>query len=219
MERRLTISIEGRPKLQGKEFFIPGDISSAAFFIAASCMLEGSSLSIRDVGLNPTRLGFLSVLRKMGASIVVSNAKDAVEPYGDIRITHAPLKGVTIEKEDVPLLIDEVPILAVLATCAKGKTVIKGIQELRVKETDRIFSMTENLTKMGVDIKPEKDSLVIHPRKGRLKKATLKSFKDHRTAMSAVIASLAAEGDCKIEDIDCVNTSFPEFFRILEGLK
>ena len=215
----LTTSIEGEKELSGKEFFIPGDISSAAFFIAASSILEGSDITIRDVGLNPTRTGFLSALTKMGADITIKNKKDKVEPYGDIRVKYAPLKSIVIEKKDIPILIDEVPILAVLASQAEGKTVIKGVSELRVKETDRISSIMENLTRMGVDIKTDNEDLVINGRRKRFKKAALDSFKDHRTAMSAVVAGLSATGDCKIKDTDCINTSFPEFFEILDHLK
>jgi 3-phosphoshikimate 1-carboxyvinyltransferase len=217
--KHLTVTVKGKSELQEKKFFIPGDISSAAFFIAAACMLQGSDLTIRDVGLNPTRLGFLNTLSKMGAGISVANRKNGVEPYGDIRVKHAPLRAAIIEKKDVPLLIDEVPILAVLASAAEGTTAIKGIAELRVKEADRISSMTENLKCMGVDIKAEGENLFVKGHKRRFDPAVLHSFKDHRTAMSIAIAALSATRDCKIEDIDCVNTSFPEFFEILDSLK
>lgn len=215
----LSVSVTGKPDLRGEKFFIPGDISSAAFFIAGACMLEGSHLRIRNVGLNPTRLGFLNTLLKMGARITVTTKKDAVEPYGDIRVEYAPLKCAVVEEKDVPLLIDEVPVLAVLASRAEGTTVIKGISELRVKETDRIFSMTENLKCLGVDIKAEKNNLLIKGEKRRFDAGVLDSFKDHRTAMAIAIAALSATRDCKIKDADCVSTSFPEFFDILGSLK
>ena len=215
----LTIFLEGGHELAGKDFFIPGDISSAAFFIAGASILEGSDIIIREVGLNPTRIGFLSALSRMGADISILNKKETVEPYGDVRVRQMPLKPLHVKAGDVPLLIDEVPILAVLASCIEGKTVIEGISELKVKETDRIASMTENLKRMGVDIKSVGESLVVIGQKRRLTKAVLSSFGDHRTAMSLAIAALSADGDSVIENTDCVNTSFPEFFRMLEYLK
>lgn len=215
----LTVSIEDKTELRGGEFFIPGDISSAAFFIAGASILEGSDITIREVGLNPTRLGFVNTLLRMGADITIHNRKEAIEPYGDIRIRHAKLKSTLVKEEDIALLIDEVPILAVVSSCAKGQTIIEGVSELRVKETDRILSMTENLKFMGVDIRTEKERLIIRGSKPRFKKANISSFGDHRTAMSMAIASLAADGNCVIENADCVDTSFPEFFQILECLK
>jgi len=218
-KKGLRTYLESGRRLYGKDFFIPGDPSSAAFFIAGACILEGSDVTIRNAGLNPTRLGFLNALSKMGADISILNKKEAVEPYGDIRVRSVPLKATVIEEKEVPLLIDEVPILAVVASLAKGKTVIKGVSELKVKETDRVLSMVTNLGRMGADIKSENDNLVINGRKRRLGKARLLSFKDHRTAMSASIAGLAADGDSVIEEADCVNISFPEFFELLDYLK
>lgn len=217
--KNFTVSIGGLPTLTGKEFFIPGDISSAAFFIAASAMLRGSDVTIKDVGLNETRTGFLNVLLRMGADIAVETKKDVVEPYGDIHIKSKPLKATVIEKGEVPLLIDEVPVLAVIAATAEGTTIIKGTSELRVKETDRISSMTENLKRMGVNIKTEGDDLIIEGGIKRFKKATLESFKDHRTAMSMAIASMCSDGGCEIKDVDCIDTSFPNFFKLLDSLK
>ncbi len=218
-KKGLTVSVEGGRRLCGKEFFIPGDISSAAFFIAGACILEGSNLTIRDVGLNPTRLGFLNALLKMGADIKIDKKTEAAEPYGDIRVRYAPLKATVIEERDLPLLIDEVPILSVVASQASGKTVIKGVAELKVKETDRVSSILTNLGRMGADIKSEKNNIVVNGPKRRLRKARLESCGDHRTAMSATIAALASAGDCVIENADCVNISFPEFFELLSCLK
>lgn len=214
----LTASVEGKHELSGKEIFIPGDISSAAFFIAACCLLEGSDATIRNIGLNATRTGFLNVLKRMGADISIKNKKDAVEPYGDIRIKHARLKPTVVKENEIPLLIDEVPILAVIASSAEGKSVIEGISELRLKETDRVLSMTENLKRMGVDIGSDKKKIFIRGKKHRFKKADLKSFGDHRTAMAMYVAALASDGTSTIDDIDCVNTSFPQFFDILSYL-
>lgn len=217
--KNLTVSVEGGRELCGKEFFIPGDISSAAFFIAGACILEGSDITIRNAGLNPTRLGFLNTLKKMGADIAISKKTEAVEPYGDIRVKYAPLTATVVEKEDVPLFIDEIPILAVVASVAEGKTTIKGVSELKLKETDRISSTVTNLGRMGADIKSEKDSLIVNGRKRRFNKARLASFADHRTAMSASIAALLSDGDSVIEGADCVDISFPEFFELLDYLR
>jgi len=218
-KKGLTVSVEGGYGLSGKEFFIPGDISSAAFFIAGACILKGSELTIRDVGLNPTRLGFLNALLKMGADIEVNKKTEAPEPYGDIRVRYAPLKATTIEESDLPLLIDEVPILSVVASQASGTTVIKGASELKVKETDRLFSILTNLGRMGVAIKSESDNIVVSGRARRLRGARMASFRDHRTAMAGAIAGLASGGDSIIEDADCVNISFPEFFELIDHLK
>lgn len=218
-KKHLTVSVEGGAELDGRKFFIPGDISSAAFFIAGASMLEGSDVTVRNIGLNPTRTGFLNTLIKMGGDVNIQNTKDATLPYGDVRVKYAKLKSVVIEEKDIPLIIDEVPILSVLASRAEGRSVIKGIRELRVKETDRIFSMTENLKRMGVDIRIENDNLVVNGGKKRFEKAALESFQDHRTAMSMAIAGLSADGNCEIKDVDCIDTSFPDFFHILDYLK
>ena len=214
-----TVFVEGEGRLRGKEIFIPGDISSAAFFIAGAALLEGSDITIRDVGLNPTRTGFLNALLKMGADIKIQKNKEILEPCGDIRIKGSGLKAITVEKAEIPFLIDEVPILACLACFAEGKTIIKGISELRVKETDRVASMIRNLKSMGADIKDEGENLVIAGGKKRLKSARLLSFKDHRTAMTMAIAALTADGECIIEEADCVNTSFPNFFELVDYLR
>ncbi|MCQ9206492.1 MAG: 3-phosphoshikimate 1-carboxyvinyltransferase [Omnitrophica bacterium] len=214
-----TVSVVGKAELRGSEFFVPGDISSAAFFIAGAALLEGSDLTVREVGLNPTRMGFIDVLLRMGANIKVTTKIDALEPYGDIKVKFASLKSVVIEKSEVPLLIDEVPILSVLAAQARGQTIIKGISELRVKETDRIFSITENLKRMGVEIRAENENLVISGSKKRFEKAVLDSFKDHRTAMAMAIAALFSKGECIVRDTECISTSFPEFFTMLETLQ
>lgn len=218
LRENFTVSVSPG-ELSGGSLFVPGDVSSAAFFIAAACILKDSELTIREVGLNETRMGFLSALIRMGASITVENKKDAVEPYGDIKIKYAPLKGAVIEKPEIPFLIDEVPILAVLAARAEGQTIIKGVTELRVKETDRVLSITENLKSMGVDIEASGEDLIINGGVRRFKKGTLNSYKDHRTAMSMAIASLCADGDSEIKDTSCVNTSFPQFFDLINQIR
>jgi 3-phosphoshikimate 1-carboxyvinyltransferase len=213
----LTVSVTGGP-LDAGTFFIPGDISSAAFFIAAACILEGADIVIRDVGLNPTRMGFVNALQRMGADIAVTGKKERFEPYGDIRARYRKLSPTIVEADRIPLLIDEIPVLAVVASTVRGTTVMKGCAELRVKETDRIGSMVGNLRSLGVDAEAQDDTLVVHGKRERFTGASVRSFGDHRTAMSMAIAGLFADGSCEIDNVDCINTSFPEFFDIARHL-
>lgn len=202
---------------------IPGDISSASFFIVAATILSGSKLLIKDVSLNPTRLGLINVLKRMKANITIlpKDKNNQTEPKGDILIKSSSLKGTVVRKKEVPSLIDELPILMIAAGLAKGKTVIKGIEELRHKETDRIKSMLLNLEKMGVKIKlqekPE-EMLTIEGREKFYGSSNLQSFGDHRTAMSLIITSLRAKKPSKIDDVDCIKKSFPNFIKILESV-
>jgi 3-phosphoshikimate 1-carboxyvinyltransferase len=202
---------------------IPGDISSASFFIVAASLLAGSRLVIRTVSLNPTRIGILNVLRRMGASVKVFwvKASKGGEPFGDIAVCSGVLKAVTIKRNEIPSLIDELPVLMVAACFAAGKTVIKGVEELRVKETDRIKSMTDNLSKMGASIHIVKnrscEDIVIRGT-GGLSGASVKSYGDHRTAMAMVVAGLAAKGKTSIDNIDCVSKSFPDFLQVLKAI-
>lgn len=214
----LKVSVQGGGELDGRAFEVPGDISSAAFFMVGAILLEGSRIRIEKVGVNPTRTGILNVFSRMGARCAVVNRSDAFEPYADIEVESGRTEGTVIEKEEIPTLIDELPALFVLAALSKGKTVIKGAEELRVKETDRIASMKENLGRMGgrVDIK---GSDVVIEGVDRLKAADLRSFGDHRTAMSMAIAALGAEGTSSIDDVECVNKSFPGFFKALDSVK
>lgn len=214
----LKVSVSGLKEMTGKELEIPGDISSASFFAAGAILLNGSRIRINKVSVNPTRAGILNILSRMGARLKVLNAVDSFEPYSDIEAESGPLKGITINESDVPGIIDELPIIFVLASLAKGRTVIKGAEELRVKETDRIVSMKENLEEMGGKVSVEKDRIVIDGVKS-LKGAALKSYGDHRTCMSMAIAALAAEGESSIDDVECVNKSFPGFFKLLDTLK
>lgn len=214
----LSVSVEGGGTLSAKDIEVPGDISSASFFIVGATLLRGSSLEIKSVLCNPTRIGILDVLRRMGAKIDVLNKTETQsEPVCDLSIKAAGLKGVEIGPEVIPSVIDEIPIIMVAAALADGTTVIKGAKELRVKETDRIKSITENLKRMSAEIKVAGDDIVIKGTK-RLKAAGLESFGDHRTAMSMAIAALVAEGTSSISDIECVDTSFPGFFRELRGI-
>ena len=212
------ITVTGRKQLKGVELFIPGDISSAAYFLAAASARKGFNILIKDAGVNPTRIGIIDVLKKMGASInmlnyrVVSN-----EPRADIKIEGSDLTGITINGDMIGMLIDELPLIAVLATQARGKTVISDAQELRVKETDRIKAIVEELKKMGALIKEKEDGFEITgPTK--LKGAVCHSYHDHRMAMSLAIAALYASDKTIIKDAECINVSYPEFFNTLTKL-
>jgi 3-phosphoshikimate 1-carboxyvinyltransferase len=212
-----AISIRGGQVPQACDFTVPGDISSAAFWLVAAVALPGSRLLIRSVGLNPTRNAILAVLRRMGARIHETARNGTGEPIGDIEVTGAPLTATTILPEEVPNLIDEIPVIAVAAALAKGRTVIRNARELRVKETDRITTVVNNLRSMGGVIEEFEDGMEIeggHP----LHAAELESFGDHRIAMAFAIAGLFAEGVTVIRDTGCVNTSYPGFSHHLEAV-
>ncbi|MFD1928148.1 3-phosphoshikimate 1-carboxyvinyltransferase [Sporosarcina siberiensis] len=212
------VSIAGGQTLRGMEVHVPGDISSAAFFMAAAAMLEGSSVEFKRVGLNPTRTGIIDVLREMGAQIEITNTTDENgEPSATIVVAHGNLQGITIGGELIPRLIDELPVIALLATQAMGTTIIKDAEELRVKETDRIAAVTNELKKMGADIEATPDGMIIHgptPLTG----GVLSSYGDHRLGMMAAIAALATTGAVHIEDPSCINISYPHFFEDLNKL-
>ncbi len=214
------ISVTGNAPLKSPgKIHIPADVSSAAFFIALALLLPKSEVTIKSCGINPTRIGFLKTLRKMGALVDIVNIKGKdYEPYADIIVKSSKLKSVIIEPEEIPKMIDEIPIFALLAAFATGETVIKGIGELRVKETDRINSIVTDLTSMGVDIAAEEDTIII---KGpnELKASTVKSFGDHRTAMTMIIAGCLADGETTVQGTDCINTSFPGFMDIISQLQ
>lgn len=207
------------------EIYIPGDISSAAFFIVLAAIIPKAKIIIKQSGLNPGRCGLINVLKRMQAKIKVVVSKDSralnFEPRGEFTIKSSKLKGTVVYPHEIPSIIDELPILMVAACFAYGLTVIKGVGELRVKETDRINSMMFNLKKMGADIRVNKvgrvESIFIQGQ-GRLYGSDLKSFGDHRTAMSMVVAAFAAEGKSRLDDISCVSKSFPGFFTALNSL-
>jgi 3-phosphoshikimate 1-carboxyvinyltransferase len=214
----LRVSVSGSPVITGKELEVPGDISSASFFAAGAILLNNSRLTIKRVSINPTRAGILNILSRMGARCRVLNTVDDFEPYGDIEVESGPLKGIAIDENDIPGIIDELPIIFVLASLARGRTVINGAEELRVKETDRIASMQENLGKMGGRMVLENGRIVIDGVEA-LKGASLKSYGDHRTCMAMTIAALAADGASSMDDVECVNKSLPGFFKLLEAVK
>jgi len=194
---------------------VPGDISSAAFFIVAGLIAPGSELAIKNVGLNPTRTGIIDALRSMGANIEIGNERlISEEPRGDVTVRSGELKGTTIGGDLIPKLIDELPVIAVAATQAKGKTVIKDASELRVKESDRIAAVCSMLKKMGAKAKETPDGMIIEG-PCLLKGTEIESLGDHRIAMSAAIAGLAARDEMIIENSECIDTSFPGFKELL----
>ncbi len=216
--KKKEISIKGNKKLISPgNIYVPGDISSASFFMVAGVIVSGSSIIIRNVSLNPSRMGLVNVLKRMKANITAKGqspkAKD-FEPLGDLVVKSSALKATVVKKEEIPSLIDELPILMVAACFAQGKTVFKGIKELRVKETDRVKSMTDNLKKMGARIRINKtagsEDIIVYGVK-RLKGCRVKSFGDHRTAMSVIVAGLNSEGKTVLDDVSCIKKSFPNF--------
>ncbi len=210
-----TCRISGKSKLQGNNISIPGDISSAAFFIVAALISSHSELLLKNVGLNPTRTGILRVLETAGANIrQVNVAEVSAEPRADIHIKSSNLKSFEISEEVVPSVIDELPILAVAATQSEGTTRVSGAQELRVKESDRIAAICSELRKLGADITERKDGFVIKGPTG-LKGTTVDSFGDHRLAMALATAGLVADGTTTVKNAESINISFPGFFDIL----
>ncbi len=214
----LKVLISGGCEMKGVDIMIPGDISSASFFAAGAILLKNSNIRINGVSVNPSRAGMLDILLRMGARCRVVNRIDAFEPYGDIEVESGPIEGIVINESDIPGIIDELPIIFVLASLAGGKTIIKGAEELRVKETDRITSMRENLNSMGGKVYVSGADIVIDGVE-KLKGADIKSFGDHRTVMAMTMAALTAEGASSIDDVECVSKSFPGFFNLLDTIK
>ena len=206
------------PDLKGCRITVPGDISSAAYFMAAALILPGSEVLIRNVGINPTRAGILEVIRSMGGSVeLVDCRSQGGEPTADLLVRSSSLHGTVIGGNQIPALIDELPVCAVLASFASGRTVIRDAAELRVKESDRIEVMTQALGAMGADITPLEDGMIIEGGR-QLHAAVVDSHKDHRAAMSLAVAALACDGDTTIKDADCVGISYPEFYDDLASL-
>ncbi len=214
------ISIEGGAILRGLDFKVPGDFSSAAFFIAAALIVPGSDLTILDVNLNPTRTGLLGVLRRMGAKIRLESVREeSGEPIGDLRVRYSELNSTEVSPAEIPLLIDEIPVLSVIATQASGITTIIGAEELRVKESDRLSAIATELRKMGARIQEKKDGLVIEGRTP-LQGAIVQSCDDHRMAMSLAVAGLVAtKWITMIKDFNCISISFPSFWQDLKSLE
>jgi 3-phosphoshikimate 1-carboxyvinyltransferase len=215
-----SVSVTGPARLHTGHVVVPGDISSAAFFIAAACMLPDTELRLRNIGTNRTRSGLLDVLREMGADLGDVDIPDdgLSEPAGDLVVRGGkPLRAAHIGPREVPRLIDEVPILAVLALRAEGTTIIEGAKELRVKETDRLSALATNLSALGVKVEERPDGLII-PGPQRPRGGVVDSFGDHRMAMAMAIAALVAEDSVTIRDTACVATSFPDFFETLRNI-
>ena len=212
-----TASVKPDPSLYGREILVPGDISSAAYFIAAGLLVPNSEILLKNVGTNPTRDGILRVCKAMGADITLLNETKEGEPTADLLIRSSSLHGTTVEGAIIPTLIDELPMIAVMAAFAKGTTVIRDAAELRVKESARIQVMTEILQKMGADIQATDDGMIINGGKP-LHGAEIDSHLDHRVAMSFAVAGLLCDGPLMIRNGECVNISYPEFYSDLYSL-
>lgn len=211
------ICLEGGGTLTATTIDVPADISSAAFFLVGASITQGSDLTLRHVGMNPTRIGVINILRQMGASIEISNQQEVGgEPVADLRVLGAKLKGIHIPESQVPLAIDEFPVLFVAAACAEGETLLTGAEELRVKESDRIQVMADGLQTLGIDADPTADGMVI--RGGTIRGGRVNSHGDHRIAMAFAIAALRAEGEIVIDDCANVDTSFPGFADLVNSI-
>ena len=212
-----TASVCPEPVLQGQKVNVPGDISSAAYFIAAGLLVPGAEVLIRNVGINPTRDGILKVAQAMGGNITYLNVNHDGEPTADLLVKHSSLHGVTIEGEIIPTLIDELPIINVIAACADGTTIIRNAEELRAKESNRIDVMVDYLSAMGCDITGTQDGMIIEGGKP-LHGITIDPHMDHRIAMSFAIAALVADGVTEITNGDIVTVSYPNFYEDLHRL-
>jgi 3-phosphoshikimate 1-carboxyvinyltransferase len=211
-----SVSIFGDQVPESRDFSIPGDISSAAFWLVAAAAQPGGHLLVRHAGLNDTRTAVLGVLVRMGAQVREAIEEvDQMEPRGTVEVTGAPLKGTVIQGKEIPQLIDELPILAVAGALASGTTIIRQAQELRVKETDRIAAIAHNLRAMGAQVVELADGLEIHGR-AELRGARVASFGDHRIAMAFAIAGMFADGETIIQDVECVRESYPGFEKTLD---
>lgn len=222
----LTGNFEGRPSvtvtetqnLYGTEISVPGDISSAAFFLVGASIVPGSEVVLRNVGINPTRDGVISALRAMGAKIEVLEVRNEdSEPAADLLVRYAPLHGTEIGGALIPRLIDELPVLAAAAAVAEGRTVIRDAAELKVKESNRIRTMAEGLSRLGAKVEETEDGLIIDGG-AALHGGAVESYSDHRIAMSFAILSLVTDGEVRISDPDCVNISAPTFYEDLKSL-
>lgn len=213
-----VVTFAGGQKLTATHVKVPGDISSAAFFLVAGAITKDSHIVLKNVGINPTRDGIISVLAEMGANMTLKVEDElAAEPTAEVTIQSSELKGITIEGALIPRLIDEIPIIALLATQAQGTTVIKNAEELKVKETDRITAVVTELKKLGANIEATEDGMIIHGPTA-LHGAALQSYGDHRIGMMAAIAALITEGEVVLDDADCIAVSYPTFFEHVETL-
>ena len=213
-----TAHVEPCKELYGQQICVPGDISSAAYFIAAALLVPGSELLVKNVGTNFTRAGFLKVCKAMGADIeTVSQTIEGGESRADLLVRYSHLKGTVIEGDIIPTLIDEIPMIAIMAAFADGQTVIRDAAELKVKETNRINTVTAGLKAMGAVITPTDDGMIIEGT-GHLNGASIQSYLDHRIAMAFSVAGLASDGETQIVDSQCVDVSYPEFYATLNSV-
>lgn len=213
-----TAHVEPCKELYGQQICVPGDISSAAYFIAAALLVPGSELLVKNVGTNFTRAGFLKVCKAMGADIeTVSQTIEGGESRADLLVRYSHLKGTVIEGDIIPTLIDEIPMIAIMAAFVDGQTVIRDAAELKVKETNRIDTVTAGLKAMGADITPTDDGMIIEGT-GHLNGASIQSYLDHRIAMAFSVAGLASDGETQIVDSQCVDVSYPEFYATLNSV-
>lgn len=212
-----VITLDPPEDLHAVDIAVPGDISSAAFFLVAGAIVPGSELTIKNVGVNQTRTGILDVLRDMGADITESNFRDDAEPVCDLTVRYSRLHGVEIGGSIIPRLIDELPVIAVAAAFAEGETVIRDAQELKVKESNRIAAMVTELSRAGVDVEETDDGMIIRGGKTPCG-ASFQTYKDHRIAMSLAVLALAAQTASRINDPEVVSISYPDFFDTLKAL-
>ncbi|MBI0576133.1 3-phosphoshikimate 1-carboxyvinyltransferase [Neobacillus cucumis] len=214
----LTIRVRGGQQLKAATIHVPGDISSAAFFLVAGAIVEGSEITLRNVGLNPTRTGIIEVMQAMGADIQIQvQDESSFEPVGDIVIKTSKLKGTVVQGEIIPRLIDEIPIIALLASQAEGTTIIKDAEELKVKETNRIDTVVNELNKLGASIEATEDGMIIYG-KSELKGGKVSSHGDHRIGMMLAIASLLCKEEVVLENPEAISVSYPNFFDHLHSL-
>lgn len=212
------VRLSGGAELSGRDIVVPGDISSAAFFMVAALIVPDSELIIRGVGVNPTRTGIIDILKGMGGDLELLNQREeSGEPVADIRVRYSKLKAMNISGDLVPRAIDEFPAICVAASLAEGTTVVSGASELRVKETDRIAAMADNLRRAGVVVVETPDGMEITGMEG-LNGCAADSFGDHRIAMSMTVAGLVAKGETSVSDVECIATSFPGFRQLLDGV-
>jgi 3-phosphoshikimate 1-carboxyvinyltransferase len=213
------IFVEGGTPIEPRTWTVPGDFSGAAFFLVAATLVPDSEIVLEDVGLNPSRTALLDVMRGMGADLTVRNERvEGGEPVGDVVVRSAELEGVEVGGRLIPNLIDEIPIIAVAAACAEGESVIRDAEELRVKETDRLHAIAENLRGLGVELQEREDGLTIQGRGPNLLGGRVHSFDDHRIAMSMGVAGLVAHGETSITDAECSRVSFPGFWEELRRI-
>ncbi|MGG3574991.1 3-phosphoshikimate 1-carboxyvinyltransferase [Bacillus gobiensis] len=215
----MAVSVQGGQKLKGTDVFVPGDISSAAFFLVAGAIVPNSRIVLKNVGLNPTRTGIIDALKKMNVELtIIENQSDSPEPFGDLIIETSSLKAAEISGDLIPRLIDEIPILALLATQAEGTTIIKDAAELKVKETNRIDTVVSELKKLGASIEPTEDGMIIHGKTTLKGGANVSSHGDHRIGMMLGIAGLICEEAINIENTDAIEVSYPNFFSHIDTL-